>query len=523
MISSNPSINQDLNHNGRHDGPETSWTPGIPYFDRNGNGLFDAPNRAYDPGEPFTDVNGNGVYDYGGSGTFLNPGQHDEDMTWHRRSTKTYRAEVKGFRQLGPHYLKGGFAVQRTDLSYQEIIRPYVPYLGRQDGGAYPDRGAFRDFFEYQPISGAVYFSDKMEYGSMIASLGLRWDFFLQDTKDLANTYRNDDRGDTLLGDRQKFSPRIGFSYPISDKAKVYFSYGHFFQQPQLLYMYQRNTASANQDAVLGNPNLDYQKTIQYSFGVKYAMNENYSVDIQGYFKDEFDKINSSSVREANGIKVQRYRNSDYGRSRGFELTVEKRAGGYVNGSLSYTYAFAYGKESQTNTRYLADFYLSREPLSEAPLDNDIRHSLKADVSILIPSTVKPRLFGIPIINGWSLSIVSIIESGKPFTPDKSYPNIASTGGEDIERNSLRYPTTAYFNVRFTKDFRAAGAQWSFNLWVDNVFDNRNVTSIDTKTGRPDTGQTPTSLGVPSGTPFDLNPTHWDFGRQVRLGLEMAI
>jgi outer membrane receptor protein involved in Fe transport len=523
VIAVDPSINQDLNHNGKYDGPLTFWTPGIPYFDRNGNGLFDAPNGQYDSGEPFNDINGNASYDYGGSGTFLNPGQHDEDMRWHRRANTTYRAEIKGYRQAGPHELKAGFAVQRDELEFQEIVRPYLPYIGRPDDGPYSDRGAFRDFFKFNPLSGTVYFRDKIEYGSMIASLGVRWDYFLQDTKELEQTLISDDRGGTIMGDRQKFSPRIGFSYPISDKAKVYFNYGHFFQQPLLLYMYQRNTASADQNAVLGNPNLDYQKTIQYSFGVKYAMSETYSVDIQGYFKDEFDKINSTKIREESGIFIQRYRNSDYGRSRGLEVTIEKRGSGYVNGSLSYTYSFANGKASQTNTNYLSDFLLSREPLSEAPLDNDIRHSLQSEVQVVIPNNVKPRLFGMRIFNGWSLALQTVIESGKPFTPDKSYPNIATTGLEDIERNSLRYPATAYFNMRFQKDFRLAGADFSMNFWVDNLFDARNVISIYSNTGRPDTDQNFAGIGVLGGTPYNQNPGNWNFGRQVKLGIEMTL
>lgn len=521
--STDESINQDLNHNGKYDGPLTPWTPGIPFFDRNGNHLFDARNGQFDIGEPFNDINGNGIWDGGGSSTFLSPGQHDEDMRWHRRANTTYRAEVKGYRQAGPHELKAGFAIQRDDLEFQEILRPYIFYVGRPDNGPYSNRGAFRDFFKYAPVSGTVYLRDKIEYGSMIASLGVRWDYFLQDIKDLEQTLISDDRGGTIFGDRQKFSPRVGFSYPISDKAKVYFNYGHFFQQPQLLYMYQRNTASADQNAVLGNPNLDYQKTIQYSFGVKYAMSETYSVDIQGYFKDEFDKINSTSIREESGVKVQRYRNSDYGRSRGLELTVMKRGSGYVNGSLSYTYAFANGKASQTNSNYLSDFQLSREPLSEAPLNNDIRHALQSEVQVVIPNNVKPRLFGMRIFNGWSLALQTVIESGKPFTPTKTYPNIATTGLEDIERNSLRYPATAYFNMRFQKDFRLAGAAFTLNFWVDNLFDARNVISIYTNTGRPDTDQNFSGIGVLGGTPFNQNPGNWNFGRQVKLGIEMTL
>ncbi|MFQ6008777.1 MAG: TonB-dependent receptor domain-containing protein, partial [Candidatus Zixiibacteriota bacterium] len=365
--------NMDLNHNGVYDGPNDLWTPGIPYVDRNGNGLYDFPNNQYDFGEPFTDVNGNGRYDQGGGSHFYDPLTYDEDATWHYRRTYTYRGELKVFRELGPHQLKAGVAIERMDFIYQLIEKPYILYTGRSDGGPYPDRGAFRDMFDYFPWQGTVYFRDKLEYGSMIASLGMRWDFFIQDKEKLVPVAKNDDLGSgIILGDRQKISPRIGFSYPISDKAKVHFNYGHFYQMPSLAAMYARNTAAVDQNTIIGNYNLDYIKTVQYSFGVKYAMSENYSLDISGYFKDEFDKINAFNVR-VGGLERQQYRNSDYGRSRGFEITLDKTGGGYVNGSLWYSYAFAYGKASEEARKWQDPTQILKEPLSEAPLNNDIR------------------------------------------------------------------------------------------------------------------------------------------------------
>ncbi len=532
--SSDPSINQDLNYNGRHDGPENTlpfqWESSIPYYDRNGNGIFDLPNGLYDPGEKFVDRNGNGKYDYGGSSNFLNPGSYDEDVLWHRRRTRTYRGEVKGFRQLGNHQLKAGIALSKELFSYEEIQKSYLPFTGRvtdvnKDGipdEPYPTRGIFRDFFSYEPITGTLYFRDNLEYGSMIANIGLRWDFFLQDTEALVPVVKGDDLGSgTILGDRQKISPRIGFSYPISDKAKVHFNYGHFFQLPEYRYMYARNTTSVDANDVVGNYNLDYQKTVQYSFGVKYAMNENYAIDFSGYFKDEFDKINQQRVT-LNRRTVNQYRNRDYGRSRGFELTLEKRGGGYVNGQLSYTYAFAYGKASQASENYLTDFALSREPLTEAALDNDIRHSIKSYVQFYIPNSVKPRLFGLPIPNGWALSIETIIESGRPFTPDSKYPNLDVSSSEEIERNSLRYPATAYFDIRFNKEFKFVGMDYSFILWVENVFDTRNADAVYSTTGRADTQQNISGL-VFQGTDYDQNPGNWGYGRQVRVGLEMNL
>ncbi len=525
-------LTQDLDTNGLYNSPEFPWAIGIPYYDRNGNGLYDIPNFQYDQGESFNDVNGNAEYDAGGNSSFLDPNSFDEIANWHRRETNTARGEVKAFWQLGSHELKSGVSVRNIDFIFQDIERPYIEYLGIPDGGPFPNRGAFRDMFNYSPWAGTVYFRDKLEYGSMIASLGLRWDFFVQDLSDgpdsdlvpeLVEIARNDNLGDgIILGDRQKLSPRIGFSYPISDKAKVYFNYGHFFQLPSFHNMYARNTVSVNRNAVVGNYNLDYQKTIQYSFGVKYAMTEHYSIDIGGYFKDEFDKINANEVIDANGIKRQQYRNSDYGRGRGFELTMEKRGGGYVNGFLSYTYAFAYGKASQTNEDYLSDFELSRAPLSESPLDNDVRHSLKSSVQFYVPTTVKPRLFGIPIFNGWSMGIVALVETGRPFTPSRNYPNITQTQGEDIQKNSLRRPTIVNFDLRFEKEIKMMGLNYRFIGWVENVFDNRNVVSVYGDTGRPDTQQNLSGV-IKGGTPFDANPANWDFGRQVRLGIELNI
>jgi len=514
--------NMDLNHDGRYNGPNDPWEPGIPYLDRNGNGLYDDPmaNPLYDTGEPFTDVNGNGIYDAGTG--FFDPLTYSDSAVWHDRNTKTYRGEVKVFWQLGNHELKGGFAIKQEDFVYQEIQRPYMQYTGRPDGGPYPDRGAFRDMFSYNPWSGTFYFRDKLEYGSMIASLGFRWDFFLQDKEDLVEVARNDDLGSgVILGDRQKLSPRIGFSYPISDKAKVHFNYGHFFQRPSLQFMYQRNTASVSLNTVVGNYNLDYQKTIQYSFGVKYAMSTDYSIDISGYFKDEFDKINRASVR-VGGLTRTQYRNTDYGRSRGFEIQIEKRGGGYVNGLISYTYAFAFGKASQTNENYMTDFENSRVPLDEAPLENDVRHNVKANVQVYVPNTVKPRLFGLPIPNGWSMDVQTSIESGRPFTPDPIYPNINTSLGEDIQRNSMRMPSIVLFDVRFTKDFELFGLDNKFIVWVENIFDNRNVAYVYDRTGRPDTNQNNGSY-VLGGTAYDRNPYNYDYGRQVRVGFEVNL
>ncbi|MDX9859039.1 MAG: hypothetical protein RBT76_14730 [candidate division Zixibacteria bacterium] len=63
VMSPDPSINQDVNHSGVYDGPESYWEPPIPWDDINGNGTFDYKNSRHDPGEPFVDYNDNGIRD----------------------------------------------------------------------------------------------------------------------------------------------------------------------------------------------------------------------------------------------------------------------------------------------------------------------------------------------------------------------------------------------------------------------------------------------------------------------------
>ncbi len=524
IMSADEAINQDLDRNSLYTVPDNRlWQPGIPYIDYNGNGLFDGRNYQYDVGEPFTDVNGNGVYDYGGSTNFLNVGNYEGVTVWHHRRVEQTSLEGRMYLQLGNHELKGGVELKKEHLIKQDIRSLEQPYTGRDDGGIFPGIGELRDFYDYEPWSGTIYLRDNLEYGSMIASLGFRYDYFIQ-TAGLESIARQDDLGSGVIyGDRNRISPRMGFSYPISDKAKVHFNYGHFYQLPSYTYMFSRNTTSTTTRDVVGNYNLDYIKTIQYSFGIKYAMTEDYTIDLSGYFKDEFDKINSANIRLGGGaLVVQRYENRDYGRGRGFEMTIEKRGGRLINGMVNYTYAFAYGKQSQTRDTYWDDFYLNRESLSEKPLDTDVRHQLNCGIQLVVPFSMKPRLFGISIPSGWTFSVQGSFETGRPFTPGSRYPNISVESGLDIQENSLRSPGRMNFDVKFEKYFKLVDLNWRFIVWVDNLLDTKNTRGVYSNTGRADTRQSD-SYNVKGGTEFDNDPFNWTYGRQIKLGLQVSI
>ena len=62
------------------------------------------------------------------------------------------------------------------------------------------------------------------------------------------------------LGQRWKvrLSPRVGLSFPVTEKDKFFFNYGHFSQWPRFAYVYpQLQAQTATKVQLLGNPNLD--------------------------------------------------------------------------------------------------------------------------------------------------------------------------------------------------------------------------------------------------------------------------
>ncbi len=526
-ISNGPD-NQDVDRNSRYTYPYPyeEWSPGIPFIDRNGNGLYDRPNNQYDPGEQFVDLNGNGVYDRAGSTkSFLNVGSYASTTQWHHRNIKRYVLESRVYRQIKNHELKAGAELKKEYIKMEDIRSLEQPYTGPPDGGPYPAIGELRDFYDYKPLSGTFYLRDNLEYGSMIASLGFRYDYFIQ-TVGLEQVAKYDDLGSGVIyGDRNKLSPRIGFSYPISDKAKIHFNYGHFYQLPEYSMMYDRNTSSASANDVVGNYNLDYEKTIQYSFGVKYAISEDYTIDISGYYKDEFNKVNSALVKLGGGaLRIQQYQNRDYARARGFEVSIDKRGGRLINGEVNYTYAFAYGKTSQSRTDYWDEFLLSNESLAEKPINDDVRHNINCTIQLAVPETMKPKLFGIRIPSGWSFTVLGQFRTGKPFTPASGYPGlILPVGATEADRNSLRMPSILNFDIKFEKYFSLVSLNWRFILWINNLLDNKNVVYVNPSTGRPDTSEDNGGTRVTGGTTYDNDPANWDRGRQINLGLQVSL
>src|SRR5262249_8608434 len=150
--------------------------------------------------------------------------------------------------------------------------RPSISPAGSFDNNTYQNH----------PGQLAAYVQDKIELDYLVVNMGLRFDYFQPDAQALVNP-DNVAALDTLtppypsalLKDarsKSQFSPRVGLSYPISDKGAVHISYGHFFQIPAFEFLYKNpNFRITDQGTfpefvgnTLGNPDLEPQRTTIY-------------------------------------------------------------------------------------------------------------------------------------------------------------------------------------------------------------------------------------------------------------------
>jgi len=209
---------------------------------------------------------------------------------WRDQTSKVMTAKFDLTSQVHRHHqMKLGFEINRKSVSYADIQYGGYYYFAGRDSlpGPFPEYGLYRWVFKDVPWDGSFYLQDKVEYEGLVVNLGIRADFFTPGQKLNNSAYQHQWEkvtGKKLNLDkfRNYYSPRVGVGFPISEKAKVYFSYGHFTQMPDLQYLYRDPFTGT----WIGNPNLNPQITVAYEFGIAYNFYKNWILSIKSFNKD---------------------------------------------------------------------------------------------------------------------------------------------------------------------------------------------------------------------------------------------
>lgn len=413
------------------------------------------------------------------------------------------------------HQFKSGFEYRYYNISW--------------DNKLFYNLNPYGEKYDSKPVYLSMYLQDKMEYEFFIINMGLRYDFrkdnilYNSTPEDFVAIYKSAESV-------SKVSPRFGISFPITEKSVMHFNYGLYYQVPAFTYMYTNldgNTSSGY--PLIGNPNLEPERTTSYELGLNHLVGNNLRFDITAFVKDVDQLTTTISNFKVAGNSVTTFENQDYGSVKGVDISIEKlRNNSLWSTSISYSYMTSKGISSGAYDAYYS-FLTAPDgdtlaPVNEYPLDYDQRHTLTGYFDFRILKNEKVHIGGIKIPTDWGLSMVGYYGSGMPYTKTDR------EGNRMGERNEARLPSHYTVDIRFNKNFSYKLSDYviSFFVEVDNLFNKRNIIDVYTLTGRPDDdGFNPTgslALSQEALTEFDNlydhDPQNFSTPRTVRAGFE---
>lgn len=384
-----------------------------------------------------------------------------------------------------------------------------------------------------RPKYAAAYLQDKLELREMVLNGGIRVDYLDASVGYWDNPVTKNEW--KTAESKTQWSPRFGISHPIADNTVIHFNYGLFFQVPLYSYMYTNLLGELNSGfPLVGNPDLEPEKTVQYELGLSHAINNNTVVKAVTYYKDISNLTTTRKVVYAGGSYVE-YVNADYGSVKGVDLILSRKRVNNLAATLNYSYMIARGNASYATEGYY-DYFTQEDPpefpVREYPLAFDQRHTLSFNLDYRIPRDYNVELFGVGLPSAWGANMLFKYGSGMPYTKTDNEGNRIGLPNEG------RMPSNYTFDLKVNKDFylNSAGDMFlSMFIEIENLFDKRNVINVYSNTGEPDDdgtdfASTPDPDGDGPLTAEDVNeayrllaadPQNYDQPRQIRWGLEL--
>jgi len=326
-----------------------------------------------------------------------------------------------------------------------------------------------------KPRIGAFYVMDKMEFDYFNTNIGLRIDYLDPNTVVPIN-YQDLKGADGILNEADytqvektiTFSPRLGFSFPITDQTIFHAQYGRFIQLPALqdLYTNQRilrdlADGGVGYFTVFNNPLLKPEKTTAYELGVRHNAGDYVSLGLTAYYKETSDLIQAKNIKaNDNSYSFAIYDNGDFGIIRGIDFSLDLRRINRLRASVSYSLAFASGTGSDINTLRNAAYNGEQPPKIPNALDYDQRHTGALELDYRWGTEDVPKGFWGGVLSRLGVNLLFSFNSGRPYTPvDKSSDPLAvvsGTGGSTpiAPINSAYYPWNYRLDLKLDKSVK---------------------------------------------------------------------
>lgn len=287
------------------------------------------------------------------------------------------------------------------------------------------------------------------------------------------------------------FMPRVGVSFPVTNRALFFASYNVTSQRPSenAFATIQDYITSNSGQSRINNANLKPERTTQYELGLRQRVGERAAVTLSGFYRTQQDKIQLRTVRGAFPSTYTTYDNVDFTTVKGAELGFELRRTNNVAVNANYTLSFAEGTGSESTTTTIIAWRGNTFPETITPLEFDSRHSLTASLDYRLAEGEGPMIGGVQPFGGFGVNLLGQFRSGGPYTPLATARNINDNFGgiaDGVSINGNQRPSIATLDFRVDRKFNLGPAALRAYVNVTNLLDAENVAGVYRATGEVD-------------------------------------
>ena len=359
------------------------------------------------------------------------------------------------------------------------------------------------------PTEMGFYIQDKMEFDDLVVNLGLRIDQL--DPSETAPANANelyfynvskfvDPSTWSDVEPYTEIQPRIGVSFPFTDRTNVYGYYGRFSQLVDLNSMYytamdyrnQMNTGGYFYISPVGF-GLEPVRTTQYEIGFKQALSNDAALKATWFYKNQKGLIQADRVEEYLGQLDGAYnyvRNGDFATTKGLELSLGIRRTNGLAVDMNYTISAAEGTGSGRSSYIAALDRQSEPPLMINPLDFNQAHSGSVNLDYRVSGTNTQ-------LDGLGSNLLFTFNSGHAFTyvyrPVGGQVSAFDAGVDYMldtrSRQALEpigsstTPWVYNLDLKMDKRFNIAGYGLTVFARINNLLDRRNAINVYQATG----------------------------------------
>ena len=431
---------------------------------------------------------------------FYHSGHHNQIWYDSRSTVSTARIELSS--QVNTHHLvKTGIEAKYNDIYDFSVY-------------AYSSSDVRINLIRSFPNSGSFYIQDKIEYtAGLIANIGVRLDYF-DANHDKIVVSEEGELFSEKVPVKYHISPRLGITHPVTDKDVIYFSYGHYYQVPNMNVLYYGSDYNLSGEmSLVGNPDLDLELTTAYEIGLRHQFNDITLLGITAFYKDMENLISTEAGASLEDFFYTYVNSTGSGSARGIELSLSRRASDFWSSSVNYTYAISKGRSSSPTENYSYGWAGYQVPHDDTYYDWDQRHTANISLDFRVPRGEGPRLADYSFLEGFGLNLIWQYGSGCPY-------DNPGHGTHPFFRNQNRYPAETIADLKINKQIWINDLTFNLYCNIYNVFNEKNISTIMSVSwydadmngdGEPDHD--------PTG--YYGDPSAWSPSRHVLFGLSL--